>query len=98
VSPASSRSVETKAAELPSEVAAKARDLVLDLGNGVSMKLVLIRAGTFIMGSPEVSPLDKRLRRTDAEQPLHEVTIRSDFYLGAFEVTLGVSGGYPARG
>ena len=86
---ASSRAVEAKAAESPSEGAAKARDLVLDLGSGVSMKLVLIRAGTFIMGSPEISPLDKRLRRTNAEQPLHEVTIRSDFYLGAFEVTRG---------
>ena len=89
VSLAFSREVETRAAESPSEGAAKAKDLVLDLGNGVSMKLVLIRAGKFIMGSPEASPLDKRLRRTAAEQPLHEVTIRSDFYLGAFEVTRG---------
>ena len=89
VSPASWRSVEAKGAELASEGAAKAGGLVLDHGNGVSMQLVRIRAGTFIMGSPEVSALAKRHRRTAAEQPLHEVTIGSDFYLGAFEVTRG---------
>jgi formylglycine-generating enzyme required for sulfatase activity len=58
------------------------KTLTLDLGKGVTMKLVLIPAGKFIMGSPD----SEKDRKAD-EGPQHEVTISKPFYLGVFEVT-----------
>ncbi|MCY2928864.1 MAG: formylglycine-generating enzyme family protein [Planctomycetota bacterium] len=58
------------------------KELSLDLGGGVSMKLVLIPSGTFIMGSPWYEK-DRRLE----EGPQHEVTISRPFYMGVYEVT-----------
>ena len=55
--------------------------LTLDLG-GVTMQLVRIPAGTFLMGSPSTVQ-----RAPDNERPQHEVTIADAFYLGAHEVT-----------
>lgn len=55
--------------------------LVLDLGNQVTMKLTLIPAGKFLMGSPETEQ-----GRYDHETR-HEVTITKPFYMGIFEVT-----------
>ncbi len=46
------------------------------------LEMVLIPAGTFMMGSP---PDEKD--RDDDEGPQHEVTISQDFYLGKYEVT-----------
>jgi len=66
-------------ATLPS---AKEKELVLDLGNNVTMKLALIPAGKFIMGSP-----DSEKDRSTAEGPQREVTISKPFYMGVFEVT-----------
>jgi formylglycine-generating enzyme required for sulfatase activity len=48
-------------------------ELTLDLGGGVTMKMVLIRPGKFMMGNEG--------------QDRHEVTISKPFYLGATEVT-----------
>jgi formylglycine-generating enzyme required for sulfatase activity len=56
--------------------------LTLDLGNGVTMKLVLIRAGKFIMGSP-----DSEQGRGPDESPQHVVLISKPFYMGVTEVT-----------
>ena len=56
--------------------------LTLDLGKGVTMKLVRIRPGKFMMGSP-----DSEKGRKDDEGPQHEVTISKAFYLGVTEVT-----------
>ena len=58
------------------------KTLTLDLGKGVTMKLVLIPAGKFFMGS---LPTEKD-RRED-EGPQREVTISSPFYMGVYEVT-----------
>jgi formylglycine-generating enzyme required for sulfatase activity len=52
--------------------------LMLDLGGGVTMELVRIPAGSFVMGD------DKGF---DNEQPPHQVTISRDFYIGKYEVT-----------
>lgn len=52
------------------------KELVLDLGNGVTMKLVLIPAGTFVMGSPA-----NEEGRFD-EETQHEVEISKPFYMG----------------
>jgi len=56
--------------------------VTLDLGNGVTMKLVLIRPGTFVMGSP-----DSEQGRVSKEGPQHQVTISKPFYMGVTEVT-----------
>jgi len=58
-------------------------ELKLDLGNGVTMELVYIKPGTFIMGG-ERSTDD---RFFGAEVPKHEVTLTKGFYLGKYEVT-----------
>ena len=58
-----------------------ATQLALDLGGGVKLELVLIKPGTFLMGSPE----------TEAGRGVHEkqhrVTISEAFYMGKFTVT-----------
>jgi formylglycine-generating enzyme required for sulfatase activity len=58
------------------------KELSLDLGGGTTMKLVLIPAGKFTMGSPETEADHK-----PEEGPQHEVTISKPFYMGVFEVT-----------
>jgi formylglycine-generating enzyme required for sulfatase activity len=56
--------------------------LTLDLGGGVTMKMVLIRPGKFMMGSP-----DSEQGRGGNEGPQHEVVISKPFYMGVTEVT-----------
>jgi len=50
--------------------------------NAVGMKLVLIPAGSFLMGSPPEEPGHKA-----NEGPVHEVHLTKDFYLGIHPVT-----------
>jgi formylglycine-generating enzyme required for sulfatase activity len=52
-----------------------------DLGNGVTLDMVLIPGGTFLMGSPEDEP-----QRSDSESPQHEATVPS-FFMGKYPVT-----------
>jgi len=59
-----------------------AKQLILDLGNKVSMKLVLIPAGKFTMGSPRTEK-----DRSNDETPRREVTISKPFYMSVYEVT-----------
>ncbi len=56
--------------------------LVAQFGAATGMKLVLIPAGTFTMGSAE-GEADRGLD----EGPPMEVTLTEDFYLGATDVT-----------
>lgn len=62
--------------------------------NSIGMKLVLLPAGTFVMGSPE----DEEGAGDDENQ--HEVTISKEYYLGVHEVTQGqfekLMGGNPS--
>ena len=51
------------------------------LTNSINMKLKLIPAGKFLMGSPPSQS------ESDASQPQHEVTITKPFYFGLYEVT-----------
>jgi formylglycine-generating enzyme required for sulfatase activity len=56
-------------------------DLTITLPGGVTMELVYIEPGTFMMGSPA----DER-GRYDRED-LHQVTLTHGYYLGKYEVT-----------
>ncbi len=53
------------------------------LTNSIGMKLALIPAGEFLMGSPESEP-----QRADDEEQ-HRVRITKSFYMGAYNVTKG---------
>ena len=59
----------------------KAMETKIDLGKGVSLDMVLIPAGKFLMGSP----LTEVGRNKDETQ--HKVTITKPFYMGKYEVT-----------
>ena len=64
------------------------KQLALDLGNGISLKLTLIPPGKFMMGSPETETNDwptKGARRTN--ERLHEVSITRPFYMSVYKVT-----------
>ncbi|MBT3199987.1 MAG: SUMF1/EgtB/PvdO family nonheme iron enzyme [Phycisphaerales bacterium] len=61
---------------------AKPKTLTLDLGKNVTMKLVRIPAGKFVMGTPAAVK-----QRRQAERPAHAVTISKPFYMGVYEVT-----------
>jgi formylglycine-generating enzyme required for sulfatase activity len=50
----------------------------IDLGGGMTMNLVRIPAGRFVMGDPNGEP---------DERPLARVSIAHDFWMGAYEVT-----------
>ena len=58
-----------------------AKELTLDLGNNVTMRLALVPAGKFLMGSPK----DERERAADETQ--HEVAISKPFHMGIHTVT-----------
>ncbi|MBD2457683.1 SUMF1/EgtB/PvdO family nonheme iron enzyme [Nostoc sp. FACHB-87] len=51
------------------------------LGNGITLEMVLIPGGSFMMGSPE-----DELERTDNESPQHLVNIQQ-FCIGKYQVT-----------
>lgn len=58
------------------------KELVIDLDGGVKLEFVLVRDGSFQMGShADDSSSD--------EQPVHTVAISKPFYLGKYEVTQG---------
>ncbi len=68
--------------ELLSGLEGEKRQSAAALANAVGMKLVLIPAGKFRMGSPPEEP-----GRRQNEGPQHEVTVPQAFYLGASAVT-----------
>ncbi len=63
------------------EIRTGAKSAALNLGNGVKLEVVLIPAGTFLMGSP----LSEKDRSPNEQQ--HAVTISKPFYMGKFHVT-----------
>jgi len=72
-------------------------ELKLALGDGVTMELVYIKPGTFVMGG--ISTTDGRFECV--EVPKHEVTLTKGFYLGKYEVTQAqyqaIMGSNPSR-
>jgi formylglycine-generating enzyme required for sulfatase activity len=53
-----------------------------DLGNSITLDMVLIPPGEFLMGSP-----DDELERQTSEGPQHLVTIQQPFFMGQYQVT-----------
>ncbi|MDP6545163.1 MAG: formylglycine-generating enzyme family protein [Phycisphaerae bacterium] len=89
--------VRKKPKPLPtSKVTSSGKELALTLGKGVTMKLVRIGAGKFMMGSPKTEA-----DRVAREGPQRLVTISKAFYMGATEVTQAqyemVTGKNPSR-
>lgn len=78
--------VEAPAVEVPPE-----RTTVVEIGNGVTIAMVLIPSGTFAMGED----------RGGTAYPMHRVTISKPFWLGKYEVThrqwAAVMGSYPSE-
>ena len=73
------------------------RELTLDLGDGVTMDMLYIEPGTFVMGGERTT--DGRFECV--EVPKHEVQLSGGFYLGKYEVTQAqyeaVMGSNPSR-
>ena len=72
----------------------KLEALTLELGDGVTLELVKIPTGTFLMGSPEseganktVGPDGEVMEGRFPNETRHEVTISKPFYLGIHQVT-----------
>ncbi|UKO99518.1 caspase, EACC1-associated type [Nostoc sp. UHCC 0870] len=59
----------------------QAKYFTADLGNGVTLDMVSIPGGEFLMGSP-----DKELEQSDTESPQHQVKVQP-FFMGKFPVT-----------
>ncbi|WP_442948831.1 formylglycine-generating enzyme family protein [Nostoc sp.] len=59
----------------------QAQYFVEDLGNGVTLQMVQIPGGTFLMGSPE-----REEGRRNSESPQHQVTVPG-FFMGKYQVT-----------
>ncbi len=72
---------------------APAKQVSVDLGGGVAMKLVGIKPGKFTMGTPkdEVTAIRKQFGDLTgnyaANETPHEVEITKPFYMGVYEVT-----------
>ncbi|MFH0796266.1 MAG: SUMF1/EgtB/PvdO family nonheme iron enzyme [Candidatus Omnitrophota bacterium] len=72
---------ETRRASLPvSKKSTGKKEITIDLGKGITMEMVLIPPGEFLMGSPEGEG-------GNDEHPQHKVKITKSFYLGKYEVT-----------
>jgi formylglycine-generating enzyme required for sulfatase activity len=76
----------------PEKASAPAKKSSIDLGKGQNMKLVLIPAGKFMMGSKfsvkeTMSRYGGKPQHLSCEHPYHEVTISKPFYMGVYEVT-----------
>ena len=77
------------------------KEMAVDLGNGIKLKMVLIPAGEFMMGSggsaEEMAAFFDETYDTDSvsadyfrdEYPQHRVQITRPFYLGTYHVTRG---------
>ena len=82
-----------------SETKEPPKKLTVDLGGGVKMKLVLIPAGSFMMGNEKSARKESALlyktngrnpeRFSADEYPQHHVYITKPFYLGIYTVTRG---------
>ena len=73
------QSADTKVPKNPTATQEPKENLTVDLGGGVTMEFILIRPGSFTMGSDKSAAKD--------EKPAHKVALTKPFYLGKYEVT-----------
>ena len=63
-------------------VASGSNTISIPVKDGISIEMVKVEAGTFMMGATsEMKPLYKD------ELPVHQVTLTNDYYMGKYEVT-----------
>lgn len=72
----------TATAEVTIDIVPRLEEISVDIGDGVMMDFMKIKAGTFTMGSPDSDTMSSL-----NEKPQHQVTITKDFYMGKYEVT-----------
>ena len=72
-----------RAAITPPSGKKPAKELTLDLGDGVTMEFIYVEPGTFVMGGEN----EKGGRFECVEVPRHVVGLTKGFYLGKYEVT-----------
>ena len=63
-------------------VASGGNAISIPVKNGISIEMVKVEAGTFMMGA--TSEMENP---TDNEKPVHQVTLTNDYYMGKYEVT-----------
>jgi len=96
--PAATKNLQQEIANAKKHQRATVDDLgvPVEITNSIGMKLALIPAGEFAMGSPESDD-----HATESEKPQHKVRITKPFYLGVHEVTQAeyekVTGENPSR-
>ena len=71
-------------ATLVSELCLRGQVAPRSISNSIGMRLALIPAGEYLMGSPPTE-----LGRLANEGPVHQVRISKPFYLGVYEVSVG---------
>ena len=59
-----------------------ASEISIPLKNGISIEMVKVEAGTFMMGA--TSEMKNSLKQ---EKPVHQVILTNDYYMGKYEVT-----------
>ncbi len=63
-------------------VTSGASEISIPVKNGISIEMVKVEAGTFMMGATSEMQYPR-----DDEKPVHQVTLTNDYYMGKYEVT-----------
>ena len=68
--------------QVTSSVASNSNTISISVKDGVSIDMVKVEAGTFMMGATS------EMKNPDIdEKPVHQVTLTNDYYMGKYEVT-----------
>ena len=82
-STSSSQSVTTSSGfSSTSSVSSGDNEISIPVKNGITIDMVKIEAGTFMMGATS-----EMQDPSDDEKPVHQVTLTNDYYMGKYEVT-----------
>ena len=65
-----------------SSVSSGSNEISIPVKNGISIDMVKVEAGTFMMGATS-----EMQNPYDDEKPVHQVTLTNDYYMGKYEVT-----------
>ena len=65
-----------------SSMASGSNTISIPVKNGISIEMVKVEAGTFMMGATS-----EMKDPYDDEKPVHQVTLTNDYYMGKYEVT-----------